>query len=39
MVNTSHLRVSDLRGLSRLAIEAIAVVTDPVGAMHNDIAS
>jgi pimeloyl-ACP methyl ester carboxylesterase len=38
MTRKAHLRPSDLRGVSRLAVEATAGVTDVVEAMHLNIA-
>lgn len=36
-MNTSHLRLSDVRGLSRLAVQATLGVNDLVEAMHHTI--
>lgn len=38
MTGTAHLRLSDLRGVSRLAIEATLGVTGVVESMHHNIA-
>jgi len=39
MAGQSHLRPSDLHGLSRLGIDAVTGLTDLVEAMHHNIAS
>src|SRR6185436_12827477 len=38
MTRTAHVRLSDLRGVSRLAIEATIGVTGVVESMHHNIA-
>lgn len=39
MAKQSHLRSSDLRGISRMTIDAVVGLTDLVEAMHHNIAS